>query len=135
MVSRLFGKLDAQRQRMLGNDGVCAMACETARPPPAAAAAPRLRNFLRFMLSPLKGVESMAGHACACSRGPCAAAGRGQAATRRAPAPPRPPAGKHYRGAARAPRLCGVHPYNASRQGAEVEPAHVELRPGSIIGV
>src|ERR1044071_6908612 len=51
MVSRLFGKLDAQRQRMLGSEGVCATACATARLP-AAAAAPRPRNLRRFMDPP-----------------------------------------------------------------------------------
>src|SRR6187549_163842 len=66
MVSRLLGKLDAQRQRMFGSDGVCAMACETAAAP-AAAAAPRAMNLRRFMCALLgfEGacslVESIAG--------------------------------------------------------------------------
>src|SRR4029077_20471961 len=51
MVSRLFGKLDAQRQRVFGSEGVCATAWATARLP-AAATAPRPRNLRRFMDPP-----------------------------------------------------------------------------------
>src|SRR5712691_10784372 len=51
MVSRLFGKLDAQRQRTSGSAGVCATACAAAAveitPNPA-----RERNFLRFTEPP-----------------------------------------------------------------------------------
>src|SRR5512132_2285304 len=47
MVSRLLGKLDAQRQRMLGSAGACATACWTAAAP--AAAAPPAMNLRRFM--------------------------------------------------------------------------------------
>src|ERR1700694_3288002 len=46
---------------MLGSDGVCATACDTARLP-AAAAAPWLRNLRRFMDSPfLKIAGSLLG--------------------------------------------------------------------------
>src|SRR6185295_6380210 len=55
MVSRLFGKLDAHRQRTLGSDGVCATACETAAAPAAAAALPAM-NLRRFMCA-LLGFE------------------------------------------------------------------------------
>src|SRR5581483_1406057 len=48
MVSRLFGKLEAQRQRIFGSDGACATACATARLP-AAATPPRARNLRRSM--------------------------------------------------------------------------------------
>jgi hypothetical protein len=49
MVSRLLGKLDAQRQRMLGSEGVWAMAWDTAAPLRAAAAP--VRNLRRLMFS------------------------------------------------------------------------------------
>src|SRR6185295_17826027 len=98
MVSRLFGKLDAQRQRMLGNEGVCAIACDTASPP-AAAAAPRPRNFLRFISSPLR-VES--------ARSSGQVAGAGPLAGGESAIPPPPMAGRHYRGGARALRGRGL---------------------------
>jgi hypothetical protein len=49
-VSRLFGKLDAQRQRIEGSAGVCAIACLTAAAPPAAIV-PRTRNLRRSIVS------------------------------------------------------------------------------------
>src|SRR5690349_2849059 len=61
MVSRLLGKLDAHRQRTLGSDGACAMACETAAAPAAAAALPamNLRRFMGTLLRSGKSAESM----------------------------------------------------------------------------
>src|SRR5581483_1168726 len=51
IVSRLFGKLEAQRQRMVGSEGVCATACAAAAAVTTPAPAPD-RNFLRFMDPP-----------------------------------------------------------------------------------
>src|SRR4051812_23849366 len=47
MVSRLFGKLEAQRQRMLGRAGACATACVTAAALTAALPAMNLRRSMK----------------------------------------------------------------------------------------
>jgi hypothetical protein len=57
-VSRLFGKLDAQRQRISGKDGVWAIACAAATELTTPAVAP-VRNFLRLINTPKRIVEKI----------------------------------------------------------------------------